>query len=1351
MATFQVDSASLKNVTATGSFTGSFIGSGAGLTGVTAGPSFIDNYLTVGLPGSDTDYNSISASINSITDASANNTYTVYVAPGVYIENPMVVPSYVAIRGDSSISTIVSASSINNTIFTLSDQSMILDMQIQGSTGTSASAVVYSSATTPQTNAISYVENVRFGSNYTNAKVVGVAGGNCIMQCSNVKYGGFTANNKSFDVGFHVTGSGGGIGRMQLRNVTSTNGGVTGSSDQIFALADAAGCTFIVNGCLLTRAVGTAAGTGFKVYNGGQLRLTGVNFQRWAKGIWAPQTGSAPSVDAIALNFENCTLDVAIEHSGSTGKVQGTDTFLKTQINLSSSLYEVGQDPRRITVGTKGADFTSISASVAYITDSSVNNRYVIEVGPGQFTEKMIDLTGKPYVSIVGSSIQTTQIFPSSSTQHLIKMGINNEVSFLSLTNAPAGYSALYIDDVGDYAQAHKLSFYDCDTCVTVISRTQDTKFYGEYLDFNGVYRTGSFISSSNGFVALASLENYYQFPAGATGLIANYGTGATTELDLYSGAMIGENDATSVAIRLENGADLQAAGFDFPRWGTAVYIPNLINSASFNIVGSMIHDSVNYDFEILHPSSSCRFQGTADHTKIYAPNGASNFFWTFLDETDGELDITRNLAVTFADGTHTDASTLIFRGSPMGVMEGGVITTSSANPSALEVDITEGFGYLETPTTGIYKRVDFGGNSGYTNITDDANNYLYVDKDGQVQSDTVEPSNITSIILGRVYAANGSIQFVDQSPRNASHTTNLLSTFNRTALGPVYAQGSIVTANGTYKLDVSSGNYYFGENSFSPAGGIQVTFDRYYRNTGASDNWNRQSGTDVPIDVWDSGSNALVALSASYYTKHTLYAVGDGAEEKYFLVTGQQQFSSLVSAEAADLPTSPNFFTDGVVQLAAVYVQSGSGITQIEDIRPVIGFRAGGVNAASDHGNLLGLADDDHTQYLLVSGTRAMSGPLTASLVSASSGFVGNLTGTASFVSGNIFTSTNPALSASYALTASYALASPGGGGNIAVSAGTTSTNLSSVVFANANNVSFGLNGSTITANAPIVLSAGTLSSNVSSLVFSNANGVSFGLNGNTLTATANGSGIKAEAGASTNTVSHLVFSNANNVSFGLNGSTITATAGGGGGGVTLNYFNPRDGYLQVTNQLGQASLHFQPAQLPNVQFDRVAIPINYTNTNNSSNSITISMYWGIYSRNASSLSLIQSVSTSFNVSNSGTIGSYSLYGGVRLLTLGLTNTYLEDQYYVGIMSRSTTSGGLGMTAANMAVSQLNSNFSGIVGIGSTLSAQYTRGLGYYSAATTALPSVVPFTDIRGTNSQALRPPLFYLVNGTF
>lgn len=82
----------------------------------------------------------------------------------------------------------------------------------------------------------------------------------------------------------------------------------------------------------------------------------------------------------------------------------------------------------------------------------------------------------------------------------------------------------------------------------------------------------------------------------------------------------------------------------------------------------------------------------------------------------------------------------------------------------------------------------------------------------------------------------------------------------------------------------------------------------------------------------------------------------------------------------------------------------------------------------------------------------------------------------------------------------------------NINVSAGGASNNLSALVFSNAvGGVSFGLNGSTVTASAPaaaptpINFSAGGTSNNLGSVVFSNSNGVGFGLSGSTITASHN------------------------------------------------------------------------------------------------------------------------------------------------------------------------------------------------------------------------------------------------------
>lgn len=248
----------------------------------------------------------------------------------------------------------------------------------------------------------------------------------------------------------------------------------------------------------------------------------------------------------------------------------------------------------------------------------------------------------------------------------------------------------------------------------------------------------------------------------------------------------------------------------------------------------------------------------------------------------------------------------------------------------------------------------------------------------------------------------------------------------------------------------------------------------------------------------------------------------------------------------------------------------------------------------------------------------------------------------------------------------------------------------------------------------------------------------------------------INVSAGGVTGNVSNLVFSNANGVSFGLNGNTLTATAaGGGGGGTTFNYFNPQDAYIQVAGQLGQGSLWMQPSKLPNVQFDRIIVPVNYSNATNSSNSLTVSMWMGFYTRDVSTLQLESSFSTSYNITNSGTVGSYSLFNGFRNLSMGVggIQTFNEDQYYVGFLSRTTTGGGAGMTMSNMFASQINSVFFGNFSQATNSSIQYTRGLGIYSATTAAMPTSIRFNQLIGmsTNSSLqLRQPLWYMVNGT-
>lgn len=127
--------------------------------------------------------------------------------------------------------------------------------------------------------------------------------------------------------------------------------------------------------------------------------------------------------------------------------------------------------------------------------------------------------------------------------------------------------------------------------------------------------------------------------------------------------------------------------------------------------------------------------------------------------------------------------------------------------------------------------------------------------------------------------------------------------------------------------------------------------------------------------------------------------------------------------------------------------------------------------------------------------------------------------------------------------------------------SAGTTSGNLSSVVFSNSNNFSFGLSGSTITGSYTVPNTAVLVGTGATTTT---QGGTALGVTQNTaglslavpqwITTYAPGAGVAISAAGNSISNSTVVFSNANNVTFGMAGSTITASVTGGGGGVGIS-----------------------------------------------------------------------------------------------------------------------------------------------------------------------------------------------------
>ncbi len=236
------------------------------------------------------------------------------------------------------------------------------------------------------------------------------------------------------------------------------------------------------------------------------------------------------------------------------------------------------------------------------------------------------------------------------------------------------------------------------------------------------------------------------------------------------------------------------------------------------------------------------------------------------------------------------------------------------------------------------------------------------------------------------------------------------------------------------------------------------------------------------------------------------------------------------------------------------------------------------------------------------------------------------------------------------------------------------------------------------------------------------------------------------------TNTISNgtVSFADANGVSFGINGNTVTASVDAGGVGTLFAYNGGVMSAPLVAGQVGQGTLHIRPITVgAPVQYDRIVLPLNYTQATNSTLTASVSMWVGVYSQNASTLSLVGSTSISVSVNGSGTVSS-SVNVGPRLLTIGSTYTLGTGNYWIGILSR-TSSAGANASISQFLASQVNSNFSGLWAAASSNTYQIAPGWGTYSTTTNAMPSSVAFSQIRGAGASiALRAPAFYFTSGT-
>lgn len=307
---------------------------------------------------------------------------------------------------------------------------------------------------------------------------------------------------------------------------------------------------------------------------------------------------------------------------------------------------------------------------------------------------------------------------------------------------------------------------------------------------------------------------------------------------------------------------------------------------------------------------------------------------------------------------------------SPTGNVTGGEVT----RVSGLDVAVASGSGFVNDGTDVF--RVPFSAVANLT-LTASDTNFIFVDKNGLVQASVSPPDKENNIILADAITGGSSVLLLANHQVLLTEHRAKFHDYAKDVVGNVVVSGLVTSqATAALRVKVDLGTFYTRDFRVTVAATDPVTFTYWFRD--GSGGFNRVAGsTLIDKDNFDDGSGTLAALLTTEFKKDLLFVVftATGAVE-YHVFYGQEKFTSQALAEGGNLPAADSDVIANSVRSAGI-VQEGAAaaIASFVDVRPFLGQLAPPVTSVSDHGLLSGLADDDHTQYMLADGTRAWSG----------------------------------------------------------------------------------------------------------------------------------------------------------------------------------------------------------------------------------------------------------------------------------------------------------------------------------------------------------------------------------------
>lgn len=359
---------------------------------------------------------------------------------------------------------------------------------------------------------------------------------------------------------------------------------------------------------------------------------------------------------------------------------------------------------------------------------------------------------------------------------------------------------------------------------------------------------------------------------------------------------------------------------------------------------------------------------------QIYVKNDAPNSLW-FANDVGTEFRLDVPLMSSVGTPTYTslqDGHDIL---GSSGVIAGGGITDDADGT----ITVAAGSGFIRATNDEIAEVLSFDWTGANVALADNDMNYVYVEYNAgspQVIATATKRADLhTNVLLATVYRIGTTLHISEANHRHiANGMGNLISRFVETE--PFErGDGGIIGETGTRNFSLTAGSWWHGLDSFSTSAFDSSGADTftYIYQDGVGGWTSILAQSQINNTQYDDGTGTLATLANNQYGVHWVCLGQDG---DLFVSYGLDSYT-LLEAQSAELPGNlPPWFAENHARLVGriIILKSASAFTLIES--PFTSTFAGG--APTDHGGLIGLGDDDHTQYLLIDGTRAMTGGLT-------------------------------------------------------------------------------------------------------------------------------------------------------------------------------------------------------------------------------------------------------------------------------------------------------------------------------------------------------------------------------------